>query len=700
MPEQREEFVLDGLNCASCAAKMENGIKRIDGVCDASINLATQRLSIEMEEEHDKEHIIKRVQNVVNDIEPQVNMRYLNDIEEDSDEEDEEDISPRRLIIAGIVYAAAFLIPDIAWLKFVLFGAAYIISGGDVLFRAATNILKGMVFDESLLMSIATLGAFAIGQFAEGVAVMLFYQIGMYFENKAVDRSRRSIKQLVDVRPDYANLKHNGVIERVDARSVNIGDTIVVKVGERIPLDGKVSQGQSMVDTSALTGESVPRTVNTGDDVLAGFINTYGLIEVETNKPFDQSTLSRVLKMVEEAGSRKAPTEKFITRFARYYTPIVVFAALAIAVIPPLVIPQAIFADWVYRALVFLVVSCPCALVLSIPLGFFAGIGAASRHGILIKGGNYLEALNQVGAVVFDKTGTLTKGTFKVTKIEPADGMDRDELLMIAAAAESRSNHPIAKSIIEAYGQSPEGLDIKVYEEIAGQGVRAVLGDREILTGNAGLMDKYDIKYPDINEMGTIVYVAVNGTYAGYLVIADEIKEDAAKTVRQLQNMGIRTVMLTGDREPIARAVAQRLGLDGYFAELLPDQKVEKLEQLQKDKDVTAGQKLAFVGDGINDAPVLARADIGVAMGDLGSDAAIEAADVVLMNDEVSRIPEAIDIARHTQHIVQQNIVLALGIKAVVLVLAAAGMASMWAAVFADVGVAVIAVLNSMRAAR
>lgn len=698
MPEQREEFVLDGLNCASCAAKMESGIKRIDGVCDASINLATQRLSIEMEEEHDKEHIIKRVQNVVNDIEPQVNMRSLNDIEEDGYEEGEEDISPRRLIIAGIVYAAAFLIPDIAWLKFVLFGAAYIISGGDVLFRAATNILKGMVFDESLLMSIATLGAFAIGQFAEGVAVMLFYQIGMYFENKAVDRSRRSIKQLVDVRPDYANLKHNGVIERVDARSVNIGDTIVVKAGERIPLDGKVSQGQSMVDTSALTGESVPRTVNTGDDVLAGFINTYGLIEVETNKPFDQSTLSRVLKMVEEAGSRKAPTEKFITRFARYYTPIVVFAALAIAVIPPLVIPQAVFADWIYRALVFLVVSCPCALVLSIPLGFFAGIGAASRHGILIKGGNYLEALNQVGAVVFDKTGTLTKGTFKVTKIEPADGMDRDELLMIAAAAESRSNHPIAKSIIEAYGQSPEGLDIKVYEEIAGQGVRAVLGDREILTGNAGLMDRYDIKYPDINEMGTIVYVAVNGTYAGYLVIADEIKEDAAKTVRQLQNMGIRTVMLTGDREPIARAVAQRLGLDGYFAELLPDQKVEKLEQLQK--DVTAGQKLAFVGDGINDAPVLARADIGVAMGDLGSDAAIEAADVVLMNDEVSRIPEAIDIARHTQHIVQQNIVLALGVKAAVLVLAAAGMASMWAAVFADVGVAVIAVLNSMRAAR
>ncbi|MDK2903914.1 MAG: Zn2+/Cd2+-exporting ATPase [Clostridiales bacterium] len=698
MPEQREEFVLDGLNCASCAAKMESGIKRIDGVCDASINLATQRLSIEMEEEHDKEHIIKRVQNIVNDIEPQVNMRSLNDIEEDSDEEDEEDISPRRLIIAGIVYAAAFLIPDIAWLKFVLFGGAYIISGGDVLFRAVTNILKGMVFDESLLMSIATLGAFAIGQFAEGVAVMLFYQIGMYFENKAVDRSRRSIKQLVDVRPDYANLKHNGAIERVDARSVNIGDTIVVKAGERIPLDGKVSQGESMVDTSALTGESVPRTVKTGDDVLAGFINTYGLIEVETNKPFDQSTLSRVLKMVEEAGSRKAPTEKFITRFARYYTPIVVFAALAIAVIPPLVIPQAVFADWVYRALVFLVVSCPCALVLSIPLGFFAGIGAASRHGILIKGGNYLEALDQVGAVVFDKTGTLTKGTFKVTKIEPADGMDSDELLMIAAAAESRSNHPIAKSIIEAYGQSPEGLDIKAYEEIAGQGVRAVLGDREILTGNAGLMDRYDIKYPDINEMGTIVYVAVNGTYAGYLVIADEIKEDAAKTIRRLQNMGIRTVMLTGDRELIAKAVAQRLGLDGYFAELLPDQKVEKLEQLQK--DLATGQKLVFVGDGINDAPVLARADIGVAMGDLGSDAAIEAADVVLMNDEVSRIPEAIDIARHTQRIVQQNIVLALGIKAAVLVLAAAGMASMWAAVFADVGVAVIAVLNSMRAGR
>jgi Cd2+/Zn2+-exporting ATPase len=402
--------------------------------------------------------------------------------------------------------------------------------------------------------------------------------------------------------------------------------------------------------------------------------------------------------MVEEAGSRKAPTEKFITRFARYYTPVVVFAALAIAVIPPLLIPQAVFADWVYRALVFLVVSCPCALVLSIPLGFFGGIGGASRRGILIKGGNYLEALNHVGAVVFDKTGTLTKGTFKVTKIEPADGMDRDELLKIAAAAESRSNHPIAKSIIEAYGKPPEGLDIKAYEEIAGQGVRVVLSDREILTGNAGLMDRYDIKYPDINEVGTIVYVAVNGRCAGYLVIADEIKGDASKTIRQLQNMGIKTGMLTGDREPIAKAIAQQLGLNGYFAELLPDQKVEKLEQLQK--DLVVGQKLVFVGDGINDAPVLARADIGVAMGALGSDAAIEAADVVLMNDEVSRILDAIYIAHRTQRIVQQNIILALGIKAAVLLLAAAGMASMWAAVFADVGVSIIAVLNSIRAGR
>jgi Cd2+/Zn2+-exporting ATPase len=402
--------------------------------------------------------------------------------------------------------------------------------------------------------------------------------------------------------------------------------------------------------------------------------------------------------MVEEAGSRKAPTEKFITRFARYYTPVVVFAALAIAVIPPLLVSQAVFADWVYRALVFLVVSCPCALVLSIPLGFFGGIGGASRRGILIKGGNYLEALNHVGAVVFDKTGTLTKGTFKVTKIEPADGMDRDELLNIAAAAESRSNHPIAKSIIEAYGKSLEGLDIKAYEEIAGQGVRVVLGDREILTGNAGLMDRYDIKYPDINEVGTIVYVAVNGRCAGYLVIADEIKGDASKTIRQLQNMGIKTVMLTGDREPIAKAIAQQLGLNGYFAELLPDQKVEKLEQLQK--DLVVGQKLVFVGDGINDAPVLARADIGVAMGALGSDAAIEAADVVLMNDEVSRILDAIYIAHRTQRIVQQNIILALGIKAAVLLLAAAGMASMWAAVFADVGVSIIAVLNSIRAGR
>lgn len=698
MAEQREEFILDGLECANCAAKMEDGIKRIDGVCDASVNFATRRLSIDVDDGHDKGHVIKLAQNIVNDIEPQVNMRSLNDAEEGNDEEGEEDISLYRLIMAGIVYASAFLTPDIAWLKFILFGAAYIISGGDVLFRAVMNIFKGMVFDESLLMSIATLGAFAIGQFAEGVAVMLFYQLGMYFENRAVDRSRRSIKQLIDIRPDYANLKDRGTVKKVDARNVRVGDTIVVKAGERIPLDGTVSQGNSMVDTSALTGESIPRTVRTDDEVLAGFINTYGLLEIEVNKPFDQSALSRVLKMVEEAGSRKAPTEKFITRFARYYTPVVVFAALAIAVIPPLLVSQAVFADWVYRALVFLVVSCPCALVLSIPLGFFGGIGGASRRGILIKGGNYLEALNHVGAVVFDKTGTLTKGTFKVTKIEPADGMDRDELLNIAAAAESRSNHPIAKSIIEAYGKSLEGLDIKAYEEIAGQGVRVVLGDREILTGNAGLMDRYDIKYPDINEVGTIVYVAVNGRCAGYLVIADEIKGDASKTIRQLQNMGIKTVMLTGDREPIAKAIAQQLGLNGYFAELLPDQKVEKLEQLQK--DLVVGQKLVFVGDGINDAPVLARADIGVAMGALGSDAAIEAADVVLMNDEVSRILDAIYIAHRTQRIVQQNIILALGIKAAVLLLAAAGMASMWAAVFADVGVSIIAVLNSIRAGR
>ncbi|AEE97122.1 heavy metal translocating P-type ATPase [Mahella australiensis] len=698
MAEQREEFILDGLECANCAAKMEDGIKRIDGVCDASVNFATRRLSIDVDDGHDKGHVIKLAQNIVNDIEPQVNMRSLNDAEEGNDEEGEEDISLYRLIMAGIVYAAAFLVPDITWLKFLLFGTAYIISGGDVLFRAVMNIFKGMVFDESLLMSIATLGAFAIGQFAEGVAVMLFYQLGMYFENRAVDRSRRSIKQLIDIRPDYANLKVKDKVSKVDARSVSIGDTIVVKPGERIPLDGTISQGDSMVDTSALTGESVPRTVKTGDEVLAGFINTFGLLEIEVNKPFDQSALSRVLKMVEEAGSRKAPTEKFITRFARYYTPVVVFAALAIAVIPPLLIPQAVFADWVYRALVFLVVSCPCALVLSIPLGFFGGIGAASRRGILIKGGNYLEALNHVGAVVFDKTGTLTKGTFKVTKIEPADGMDRDELLRIAAAAESHSNHPIAKSIIEAYGRPLEGLDIKAYEEIAGQGVRVVLGDREILAGNVALMDRYGVKHPMIDEAGTIVYVAVNGRYAGYIIIADEIKDDAAETIRKLKNMGIKTVMLTGDREPIAKAVAHRLGLDGYFAELLPDQKVEKLEQLQK--DLAVGQKLAFVGDGINDAPVLARADIGVAMGALGSDAAIEAADVVLMNDYVSRILGAIDTARRTQRIVQQNIILALGVKAAVLILAAAGMASMWAAVFADVGVAILAVLNSIRVGR
>jgi len=691
-----QNFTLNGLDCANCAAKIEENIKHIDGICDVSLNFATQNLSVKIDEKNDERQVLDRVKKVVNDIEPDVNMQSLSNRKQD--EQEEESASPYRLLTAVFIYIIALFLPDIAWLKFTAFFAAYILAGFDVLWRAVRNVFSGAVFDESFLMSVATIGAFAIRQFAEGVAVMLFYQIGVYFENKAVDHSRRSIKELMDIRPDYANLKIGDSIKEVNARDININDTIVVKAGERIPLDGKIKQGHSFLDTSPLTGESVLREVQEGDDVLAGSINKYGLLEVEVSQPFENSTVSRVLEMVEKAAGRKASTEKFITRFARYYTPIVVFGALLIAFIPPLVISDALLGDWVYRALVFLVVSCPCALVLSIPLSFFSGIGAASRQGILVKGGNYLEALGQIKAVVFDKTGTLTEGAFKVVDVKATPGHTEEDVLKFAAIAESRSDHPIAVSIMEEWGRSIDDLNIEDYEEIAGLGVKAIVNGQTILAGNARLMDKYSISYNAANEPGTVVYVAVNGSYIGNILIDDIIKEDAAEVIRKLKKKGIRVYMLTGDHENAAHMVAEKLGLDGYFAELLPDEKVEKLEQLQK--SLGNERKLAFVGDGINDAPVLARADVGIAMGKLGTDAAMEAADIVLMNDGLSSILTAMEIASYTQHIAYQNIIFALGIKAAVLILAAMGIASMWVAVFADVGVSIIAVLNSLRIAR
>ncbi|MDD4690325.1 MAG: heavy metal translocating P-type ATPase, partial [Eubacteriales bacterium] len=566
-----------------------------------------------------------------------------------------------------------------------------------VVLSAIKRIARGDVFSEHFLMSVATIGAFCVGEYAEGVAVMLFYLLGELFEDMAVDHSRKSISALMDIRPDYANIKVGDDLEKVSPDEVSIGDIIVVKPGEKIPLDGKVIEGTSMVDTAALTGESVPRELEPGSVALSGFINKNGVLTIEVTKEFGESTVSKVLDLVQNAGSKKAQTEKFITKFARYYTPVVVFGALALAVIPPLVIPGATFSDWIYRALVFLVVSCPCALVLSIPIGFIGGIGGASKRGILVKGGNYLEALNNVEAVVFDKTGTLTKGVFKVTATNPQNDYTDKELLEYAAYAESYSNHPIALSIISAYNTEIDKNRIENYQEVAGHGIKVNINGKEVLAGNTRLMSSENINYNDVDILGTVVHVAIDKKYAGSIVISDEVKEDSANAIKELKALGVRkTVMLTGDLKVVADKIGNKLGLDEVYSELLPADKVEKIEFLEAQKSHKG--KIVFVGDGINDAPVLARADIGMAMGGLGSDAAIEAADVVIMTDEPSKIASAIKIAKRTRSIVIQNIVFALGVKAVFLVLGALGVASMWEAVFGDMGVAIIAVLNAMRA--
>ncbi|MDR3076071.1 MAG: cadmium-translocating P-type ATPase, partial [Synergistaceae bacterium] len=579
-------------------------------------------------------------------------------------------------------------------LKLALFLISYLLIGGEVLLRAAKNISKGQVFDENFLMSIATIGAFAIGEYPEGVAVMLFYQVGEAFQDFAVGRSRKSITALMDIRPDFANVKTGGEVRRVSPEEVKVGDFIVVKPGEKIPLDGVVTEGRSALDTSALTGEAIPRDVEPGSEVLSGSINKNGLLTIEVKKLFGESTVSKILDLVQNASGAKAPVENFITKFARYYTPAVVFAAAALAVVPPLAL-GGVWSEWINRALVFLVVSCPCALVISIPLSFFGGIGGASRNGILIKGSNYLDALHNVDTVVFDKTGTLTKGVFAVTEIVPANGFAADELLGLAASAESGSNHPIAQSIMKAYGKP--ALGAADYEEAAGHGVRVKIGGRTVLAGNAKLLEGIEFEKPE--TAGTVVYLAVDGVFAGHIVIADEVKPDSANAIAELKALGVRkTAMLTGDSRAVGEKIGRELGLDTVCAELLPQHKVEQLEKLFDAK--TGKGKLLFVGDGINDAPVLARADIGIAMGGVGSDAAIEAADVVLMTDEPSKIADAIRISKKTRAIVMQNIVFALAVKGVILSLGALGYATMWEAVFGDVGVAVIAILNAMRAMR
>ncbi len=698
----KKTLILMGLDCANCAAKIENQVRNISGVRTSTVDFVGKKLIIEAGSNHEMRRIVEEATTIVNKLEPDVKVINSDEVDKSNskvDEAHEENGNKKEMIklaVGGGLFAlgAALNLPN--WAELAVFLVAYLIVGGEILVRAFKNILRGQVFDENFLMAIATIGAFLIGEFPEGVAVMLFYQVGELFQSVAVNRSRKSISSLMDIRPDFANLKVGDEERKVSPEEVAIGDIIIVKPGEKVPLDGKVIEGTSMMDTSALTGESVPREVEPGNDVLSGFINKNGVLTIEVAKEFGESTVSKILDLVQNASSRKAETENFITKFARYYTPVVVITALVIALVPPMFVDGATFADWIYRALVFLVISCPCALVISIPLGFFGGIGGASKKGVLIKGSNYLEALNNVETVVFDKTGTLTKGVFEVTEIKAENNFSKEELLEIAAHAESYSNHPIGLSILKAYGGEIDKNNIESYDEISGHGTKVKVLGKEVLAGNIKLMKKENISYSEVNSVGTVVHLAVDGKYAGYIVISDEVKEDSKGAIQELKALGVKkTVMLTGDAKSVGEKVGKDLGLDEVYSELLPTDKVEKLEKLDKEK--SAKGKLIFVGDGINDAPVLARADIGIAMGGLGSDAAIEAADIVIMTDEPSKIADAIKIAKRTKKIVWQNIIFALGIKAVFLILGAFGIATMWEAVFADVGVSVIAILNAMR---
>ncbi len=600
-----------------------------------------------------------------------------------------------RLIISALFFISGFVVEK-ELLKLLLFLISFVLAGGDVVKRAVRNIFRGNVFDENFLMAIASIGAFLINEAPEGVAVMLFYQVGEAFQSYAVGQSRKSITSLMNIRPDYANVMVGDVLIKKDPDDVKIGDIIVIKPGERVPLDGKVIEGTSMLDTSALTGESVPRDISLGSEILSGCININGLISAEVTKEFEESTVSKILDLVENASSKKSKSEKFITRFAKYYTPVVVIIAVILAIVPPLIIEGEIFSDWIYRSLAFLVVSCPCALVISVPLSFFGGIGGASKKGILVKGSNYLEILAQTDTIVFDKTGTLTKGVFNVQEVNP-EGISKDELLKYAAYAENYSNHPISLSLKRAYNKEIEIALIKDVEEIPGHGVSAVIEDKKVIAGNEKLMIRENIKFLKSELNGTVVHVSIDGIYSGYILIADEVKEDSFDAIRKLKELKIKeTVMLTGDNNQAGEKIAKQLNIDKVYTQLLPADKVEKIEEIITSR--SSKGKIAFVGDGINDAPVLARADIGIAMGGLGSDAAIEAADIVIMTDEPSKIVTAINISKRTLMIASQNIIFAIGIKALILLLSAIGYASMWAAVFADVGVTFIAVLNSFRA--
>ncbi|MDR1021525.1 MAG: cadmium-translocating P-type ATPase [Synergistaceae bacterium] len=689
---------LYGLDCADCAAKIERRIAGLDGVDAASVDVMAQKLTITASDRTLLPSLLRQAARIASETEEGIDVSFAERSAAASVGRGKTAWLARIRMAAGVALFAAGVIFDLEpRAELAVFLASYLLIGGEVVSAALKNISRGQVMDENFLMSIATVGAFAIGEYPEGVAVMLFYQVGEAFQRYAVGRSRKSITSLMDIRPDSANLKTDDGTLKVSPEEVGAGEVIIVRPGEKIPLDGVILEGRSTLDTSALTGESLPRDVEPGAEVLSGSINKGGLLTVRVTKEFGESTVSKILNLVQNASGAKAPVENFITKFARYYTPAVVAAAVALALIPPMILPGAALSDWLKRALVFLVVSCPCALVISIPLSFFGGIGGASRKGILVKGSNFLEALNSVDTVVFDKTGTLTKGVFAVTDIVPADGFSRDGLLSLAAHAEAGSNHPIAASILNAWGRPVSGESVSDYEEIAGHGVRVRADGREVIAGNAKMLDSSGIAHELSDALGTIVYVAVDGTFAGYVVISDEIKPDGASAIKRLKAIGVKkTVMLTGDSRAVGEKIGSELGFDSIYSELLPHQKVEKLEEMERAK--TGKGNLLFVGDGINDAPVLARADVGIAMGGLGADAAIEAADVVLMTDEPSKIADAILIAKKTRRIVWQNIVFALAVKAVVLTFGAMGMATMWEAVFGDVGVAVIAVLNAMRA--
>lgn len=706
---------IEGLDCPNCAAKVERKINTLEGIKEATVDFLGKKIVV-LADEISENELVELIQTEVDKIEDGVKV-FVPKVQagESSSEEEDTGKIKKKLLIGGILFVLGIFVPKTLFIpKLAVFLVSYLVIGGDVLLSAFKNILNGQVFDENFLMAIATIGAFAIGEYPEGVAVMLFYQLGELLQGIAVNNSRKSIVSLMDIRPDYANIKVGEGIKKVSPEEIKVGEIIVVKPGEKVPLDGKIVKGASTFDTSALTGESLPREAKAGDDVLSGFINKNGLIEIQVAKVFSESTVSKILYLMENAGSKKSKTENFITKFARYYTPAVVITALIVAIFPPLLIQGATFLDWIYRALIFLVVSCPCALVISIPLGFFGGIGGASRHGILIKGTNYLEVLNDLESVVMDKTGTLTKGIFKVTEVNAENNikinnfennkteLTKPLLLKYAAHIEKFSNHPIAQSIVAEYENSVSKVDenvVKDFEEISGFGIKVNINNHQFLAGNSKLMNLENITFDKKENLGTAIYLAADGKYIGNILISDEVKEDSARAIKGMKENGVKEiVMLTGDNEAISKNIAEKLGIDKVFTELLPNEKVEKLEEIYKTKSEKG--KIAFVGDGINDAPVLARADLGIAMGGAGSDAAIEAADVVIMNDEPSKIVTAIKIAKKTKKIVWQNITIAFAIKIVVMALGLFGDATMWEAVFADVGVALLAVLNATRVLR